>query len=76
MIQAHPSSSAVAVPMRYQNDRGMLGRITTAIGDADKLCGDYVIPSVFDRRVAKAVSKAVAKTAKETGVARRQPKLS
>lgn len=40
----------------------------------DERCSDYIIPSVFDRRVAKAVSKAVAKAATETGVARRKQK--
>jgi malate dehydrogenase (oxaloacetate-decarboxylating) len=31
---------------------------------------DYIIPSVFDRRVVQAVSRAVARAARETGVAR------
>lgn len=35
------------------------------------LNADYVIPAPFDKRVAPAVAKAVAKTAMETGVARR-----
>ena len=30
---------------------------------------NYIIPNVFDKRVAEVVAKAVAKTAKETGVA-------
>ena len=47
----------------------------SSIVKPNELCGDYVIPSVFDRRVSKAVSKAVATAAKETGVARRSPKL-
>ena len=42
----------------------------------DELCSDYIIPSVFDRRVAKAVANAVADAACETGVARRRKKLS
>ncbi len=33
---------------------------------------EYVIPSVFDRRVAPAVAKAVARAARESGVARRR----
>jgi malate dehydrogenase (oxaloacetate-decarboxylating) len=33
---------------------------------------DYIIPSVFDRRVVQAVSRAVARAARETGVARRR----
>ena len=37
----------------------------------DHLTEDYVVPSVFDRRVVRAVARAVAKAAQETGVARR-----
>ena len=36
----------------------------------DKLAPDYIIPSVLDKSVAKTVAEAVAKTARETGVAR------
>ena len=36
----------------------------------DKLTPDYIIPSALDRNVAMAVAKAVAKAAKDTGVAR------
>ncbi len=36
----------------------------------DKLCPEYIIPSALDKNVATAVAKAVAKAAKETGVAR------
>jgi malate dehydrogenase (oxaloacetate-decarboxylating) len=32
---------------------------------------DYIVPSVFDRRVAKAVAEVVAQTAREVGVAGR-----
>ncbi len=37
----------------------------------EELSEDYIIPSVFDERVAPAVAEAVAATAKETGMARR-----
>jgi malate dehydrogenase (oxaloacetate-decarboxylating) len=37
----------------------------------DHLSEDYVVPSVFDRRVVRAVARAVAKAAQESGVARR-----
>jgi malate dehydrogenase (oxaloacetate-decarboxylating) len=37
----------------------------------EELSEDYIIPSVFDERVAPAVAEAVAETAKETGMARR-----
>ena len=40
----------------------------------DELTADYIIPSVFDRRVAPAVARAVARAAVQSGVARRQPK--
>lgn len=36
----------------------------------DKLAADYIIPDPFDKRVVKAVADAVAKAARETGVAR------
>lgn len=38
----------------------------------DELNADYVIPAAFDARVAPAVAAAVAKTAMETGVARKK----
>ncbi len=37
----------------------------------DKLSADYIIPSALDRNVAKAVAEAVAKAARDTGVARK-----
>ena len=39
--------------------------------EPDHLAADYVIPSVFDRRVAPAVAEAVARAAETAGVARR-----
>jgi malate dehydrogenase (oxaloacetate-decarboxylating) len=41
----------------------------------DELTEDYIIPGVFDRRVASAVAAAVVKAAIETGVARKTPGL-
>ncbi len=46
---------------------GVIGR--------DELHEDYLIPSVFDRRVAKAVAGAVVQSANATGVARRVTKV-
>jgi malate dehydrogenase (oxaloacetate-decarboxylating) len=40
--------------------------------DKHQLMEDYIIPSVFDKKVATAVAKAVAETAIKTGVARRE----
>jgi malate dehydrogenase (oxaloacetate-decarboxylating) len=44
--------------------------IAEVISD-DDLSEDYIVPSVFDERVAPAVAEAVAESAKETGMARR-----
>jgi malate dehydrogenase (oxaloacetate-decarboxylating) len=40
--------------------------------DAEHLSADYVLPSVFDRRVAPTVAAAVSRAAEEGGVARRR----
>jgi len=40
----------------------------------DELTADYIVPSVFDRRVAPAVARAVSRAAIDDGVARRHPK--
>ena len=37
---------------------------------AEELSEDYIIPAAFDPRVGKAVARAVAQAARETGVAR------
>ena len=42
-----------------------------AVVAPNELAADYVVPSVFDRRVAPAVAKAVAEAAEQSGVARR-----
>jgi malate dehydrogenase (oxaloacetate-decarboxylating) len=44
-----------------------------AVISPDELAADYIIPSVFDRRVAPRVAKAVAEAAERSGVARRSP---
>ncbi len=49
--------------------------IQTIISD-DEVSPDYIIPSVFDKRVVVAVAKAVVEAAYETGVARRERKPS
>ncbi len=43
--------------------------IASLVGD-DELCDDYIIPKAFDARVGKSVAAAVAKAAKDSGVAR------
>ena len=42
-----------------------------AVIPAEEVSADYIVPSVFDRRVAPAVAKAVAEAAEHSGVARR-----
>jgi malate dehydrogenase (oxaloacetate-decarboxylating) len=53
-------------PMKLAAAEAMAGVIP-----AEDLSEDYIIPSVFDERVAPAVAEAVAESAKETGMARR-----
>jgi malate dehydrogenase (oxaloacetate-decarboxylating) len=42
----------------------------------DHLTEDYIVPSVFDRHVVRAVARAVSRAAQETGVARRSHRES
>jgi malate dehydrogenase (oxaloacetate-decarboxylating) len=49
--------------------------IAAVIGPG-QLTPDYIVPSVFDRRVAIAVAKAVSRAAMDSGVARREHKPS
>ena len=44
-----------------------------AVIPEDHLSEEYIIPSVFNKRVVDAVAKAVAKAAHDSGVARRRP---
>jgi malate dehydrogenase (oxaloacetate-decarboxylating) len=55
-------------------DEGMKLAAAHAMADVipeEELVEDYIIPSVFDERVAPAVAEAVSEKAKETGMARR-----
>lgn len=47
-------------------------RAIASIIPEDHLSEDYIVPSVFDKRVVRAVARAVAQAACESGVARRQ----
>ena len=47
------------------------GHAIASVITADELGPEYVIPSVFDQRVAPEVAEAVAKAAREDGVATR-----
>ena len=46
--------------------------ISSCISD-EEISEDYIIPSMFDKRIVPAVSKAVAQAAHQTGVARKEP---
>ncbi|MBI2480458.1 MAG: NAD-dependent malic enzyme [Planctomycetia bacterium] len=66
------------VRARLVNDKMKLAAAAAIAGviEDDELHPDYIIPSVFDRRVVKVVAKAVSETALATDVARRQQKPS
>ncbi len=58
----------VDLPMKLAAAQSIAGIIPE-----EELRPDYIVPSVFDRRVAAAVAEAVARAAKETGAARCDP---
>jgi malate dehydrogenase (oxaloacetate-decarboxylating) len=57
---------AITEPMKLAAAHAIAGIIPE-----DHLSEDYIVPSVFDRRVVRAVARAVAQAAHESGVARR-----
>jgi malate dehydrogenase (oxaloacetate-decarboxylating) len=57
-----------------QNMKVAAARAIASVIAANELSADYIVPSVFDRRVAEAVASAVAHAAVEDGVARRRTK--
>ncbi len=67
---------ALSVHAREINESMKLAaaRAIASVVKHDELSVEYIIPSVFDRRVAAVVARAVAKAAVRTGVARRVPK--
>ena len=75
-VLAFPGVFRGALDVRARTiDEGMKLAAANAIArviPADELHADYIIPSVFDRRVAKAVAEAVAEAAIASGVARRR----
>ncbi len=62
-------ASRITESMKVAAARAIAGVIAE-----NELSADYIIPSVFDRRVADAVAAAVAQAAIEAGVARRRTK--
>jgi malate dehydrogenase (oxaloacetate-decarboxylating) len=58
---------AINEPMKLAAAHAIAGIIPD-----DHLSPDYVVPSVFDKRVVRAVAKAVARAAHDSGVARRR----
>jgi malate dehydrogenase (oxaloacetate-decarboxylating) len=69
---------ALAVHARSINERMKLAaaRAIAGIIKRDGASPEYIIPGVFDKRVAAEVARAVARAAVATGVARRIPKMS
>ena len=69
---------ALSVHARDINESMKLAaaRAIASVVTSDELSVEYIIPSVFDRRVAVAVARAVAKAAMRTGVARRRVRKS
>jgi malate dehydrogenase (oxaloacetate-decarboxylating) len=49
-------------------------RAIAAVITENELSADYIVPSVFDRRVAEVVAAAVSHAAVDDGVARRRTK--
>jgi malate dehydrogenase (oxaloacetate-decarboxylating) len=67
---------ALDVRAREINDQMKIAaaHAIASIVQRDELSEDYIIPGVFDRRVAKRVAHEVARAAHQTGVARRELK--
>jgi malate dehydrogenase (oxaloacetate-decarboxylating) len=62
-----------AVTINEEMKRASARAIAEVVGE-DELSREYIVPSVFNRRVADEVAAAVSRAARETGVARRIPK--
>ena len=62
---------ALDVRARDINDEMKIAAAYAIADLIDNPTADYIIPSPFDERVAPAVAKAVAETARKTGVARK-----
>jgi len=69
---------ALSVHAREINESMKLAaaKAIASVVTRDQLSAEYIVPSVFDRRVATIVARAVAREAVRTRVARRIPKSS
>ena len=65
--------SVRASDINAEMKRAAAHAIADTIKDSE-LSADYIVPSVFNRKVAKAVAKAVSRAARQTHVAHRVPK--
>jgi malate dehydrogenase (oxaloacetate-decarboxylating) len=77
-VLAFPGIFRGALDARAHTINGQMCRaaaeaIAAQVGD-EELSADYIVPSAFNRRVAKQVATAVARAARSTRVARRLPK--
>ena len=66
---------ARAVSINEEMKRATAHAIAEVVGD-EELSPDYIVPSCFNRKVVARVAAAVARAARETGVARRLPKVT
>jgi malate dehydrogenase (oxaloacetate-decarboxylating) len=77
-VLAFPGIFRGALDARAEDiDEAMVLAAAKAIADIisdDELSPEYIVPSVFNRKVAKHVATAVASAARKSGIARRMPK--
>jgi malate dehydrogenase (oxaloacetate-decarboxylating) len=66
---------ARAATINEEMKRAAAHAIAAVVAD-EELSRDYIVPSCFNRKVAAGVARAVARAARESGVARRLPKAS
>jgi malate dehydrogenase (oxaloacetate-decarboxylating) len=52
--------------------KGAAAKAIAGVIPDDHISEDFIIPSVFDKNVAKRVARGVARVAQETGIARRR----
>jgi malate dehydrogenase (oxaloacetate-decarboxylating) len=65
----HARARTINERMKHAAAEAIAGIVTD-----EELSPEYIVPSVFNRRVSRAVAEAVARAARETGVARKVPR--